>query len=235
MSFMMAWEILEGLRSAIELIITGDPVTISITLRALQVSGLATLLSACWSLPMGLVIGLKSFRGRRVVKGIFNAGLGVPTVALGLILYLVFSKAGPLGPLHLLYTITAITIGQAVLITPIMESFITSALEAIDPEIQDLAKTLGASETKASFTVLTEAGNGVVLAIVASLNRAIAELGIALMVGGNIRGVTRVLTTTISLETARGEIALSIALVTILLMIVFCLTLTINMVQRGRV
>ena len=228
----MVWEILEGFKRAIELVLSGDPTVIQITLRSLYVSGTATLLSALWSLPLGLIIGLRDFAGKRFLKGVFNALLGIPTVALGLILYLVFSKAGPLGFLRLLYTPQAIIIGQAILITPIMVSLTTSAVESVDPEIRDLAKTLGASETQASMAVLRESKGGASLAFIASFNRAIAELGVALMLGGNLRGVTRVLTTTVALDFTRGEVVLGIAMAILLLLIVFGVSLAINLVQR---
>ncbi|MFQ6051650.1 MAG: ABC transporter permease [Candidatus Hydrothermarchaeota archaeon] len=228
----MVVEILEGLKSALELIVSGDPVVVKIALRSIYVSGMATLLSSTWSIPIGMLVGMKAFKGRRIVKGFFNALLGMPTVALGLILYIFLSKSGPFGFLNLLYTPEGIIIGQAILITPIMVSFSISAIESIEPEIMELARTLGASEIYASLTVLREAISGVILSIIASFNRAIAELGIALMVGGNIRGKTRVLTTAIALETTRGEIVLGIALTVILITFVFGLSLAINLVQR---
>lgn len=230
----MVWEILEGLIKAIELIVSGDPTVIDITLRSVLISGMALLLSALWSMPLGLTIGFKEFLGKRFLKGIFNALLGIPTVALGLVLYLIFSKAGPLGFLHLLYTPLAIAIGQAILITPIMLSLTIRAVESVDPEIKDLAETLGASEIQAALAVLKESTEGVFLAFIASFNRAIAELGVALMLGGNIRRITRVLTTTIALETTRGEIVLGIAMTILLLLIVFAVSLTTNIVQRRR-
>ncbi|MFX0197660.1 MAG: ABC transporter permease [Candidatus Hodarchaeota archaeon] len=213
---------------------TFDPTVIEITLRSILVSGMAMLLAASWGAPLGMFIGLKEFRGKTLVKGFFNAMLGIPTVALGLILYLLFSRAGPFGAFHLLFTPYAITIGQAILITPLMVSFIITAVEAVDPAITDLAKTMGASETQASLAVLKEGINGVFLALVASFNRAIAELGVALMLGGNIRGVTRVLTTSIALQTTRGEIALGVALAIILLVIVSVVSVTTNFLQRRR-
>jgi tungstate transport system permease protein len=205
---------------------------LEISLRAILVSGTATILAALWSLPLGIFLGLKEFNARSIVKGFFNAMLGFPTVSLGLILYLLFSRSGPLGFLHLLYTPSAIILGQAILITPITVSFVTSTIESVDPDIRDLAKTLGASETQASIKVLRESMNGVFLAIIASFNRAIAELGVALMLGGNIRGVTRVLTTSIALETTRGELVLGMTLTGILLSIVFALNMVINFIQR---
>lgn len=203
-----------------------------IAVRAIAISGTATLLAALWGVPMGILLGLRRFRGRSIVVSIFNAMLGMPTVALGLILYLVFSRSGPLGFLHLLYTPLAVILGQAILVTPITVSFVTSTIEAIDPEVEDLAKTLGATETEASVAVLKESIGGVLLAVAASFNRAIAELGIALMLGGNLSGLTRVLTTSIALETTRGELTLGIALTIILLAIVLTINFSINILQN---
>jgi tungstate transport system permease protein len=203
-----------------------------ITVRSLQISGTATLLSVLWSLPLGIIVGMKSFPGKQLTKGVFNALLGMPTVALGLILYLLFSRTGQLGFLHLFPSPQAIIIGQAILVTPILVSLTISAVESVDPEIKDLAKTLGASEAEASLAVLREAGGGVVLAVIASFNRAIAELGVALAVGANLRGSTQVLTTVIAMEVNRGNLENSIQLMVILLAIVFSITLVTNFLQR---
>jgi len=227
-------EIIDGLLKALQLIFSGDPTVVEICVRSILISTSATLLSVLWGLPVAAILGLKRFRGRFLLKGFFNAMLGIPTVALGLILYLFFSNTGPVGFLRLLYSPTAMIIGQAILVTPITVSFITNAIESVDPEIRDLAKTLGASETEASIAVLKESMSGVALAITASFNRAIAELGVVLMVGGNIAGFTSVLTTTIALETSKGEIALAIALAIILLLIVFALSMAVNLMQRRR-
>lgn len=228
----MAMEIVEGILEAFRLILSGDRAVFEISARSVAVSGAATLLSALWGVPIGILLGLKEFRWKLLIRSFFNALLGVPTVALGLALYLLFSRSGVLGFLHLLYTPSAIIIGQSLLITPIVVSFTISAIESVDPEVRDLARTLGASESQASLTTLREAKSGFYLAIMASFNRAIAELGVALMLGGNIRGVTRVLTTAIALETGRGEISLGIALSIILLAIVMTLNLLINMFRR---
>ncbi len=203
-----------------------------ITVRSLYISGTATLLSVLWSLPLGMLIGMKTFPGKQLIKGTFNALIGMPTIALGLILYLLFSRSGALGFLHLFPTLQAIIIGQAILITPIIISLTASAVESVDPEIKDLAKTLGASEIEASLAVLRESRSGVILAVIASFNRAIAELGIALAVGANIRGKTQVLTTVIAMEVNRGEITYSITLMVILLAIVFSINTLTNLLQR---
>ena len=208
-----------------------DPI-FQITIRSLYISGTATLLSVLWSLPLGIIVGMKTFPGKQLVKGVSNALLGMPTVALGLILYLLFSRSGALGFLHLFPSSQAIIIGQAILVTPIIVSLTTSAVESVDPEIENLAKTLGASEVDASLTVLRESIGGVVLAIIASFNRAIAELGVALAVGANLRGETQVLTTIIAMEVNRGNIEYSIQLMIILLAIVFTITIFTNLLQR---
>lgn len=227
-------EIIEGFIKALQLIFSGDLTVVEISVRSILISGSATLLSVLWGLPVAIVLGLRRFPGRFLIKGFFNSMLGIPTVALGLILYLIFSRAGPLGFLRLLYSPAVMIIGQAILITPVIVSFITSAIESVDPDIKNLAKTLGASETEASIAVLKESMNGVALAVTASFNRAIAELGVVLMIGGNIAGFTSVLTTKIALETNKGDIELSIALAIILLLIVFALTISVNLIQRRK-
>jgi len=227
-------ELLEGIEKAFQLIISGDPTVLDITLRSLYISGAAVCIAALWGIPIAILLGLKDFQGKFFLKGLFNALIGIPTVGLGLILYLVFSRSGVLGFLRMLYSPTVIIIGEALLVTPIVVSFSANALEAVSPEVYDLAKTLGASEDQAFFAVFREALNGVLLATVSSFNRAVAELGVAQMVGGNISGFTSVLTTTIANETVKGNISLSIALAIILFILVFGITLAVNLFQRRR-
>jgi tungstate transport system permease protein len=202
-----------------------------IVLRSLLVSGTATLLAVSWSIPVALKLGLSEFRGKRIARSFFNAMIGVPTVALGLILYLILSKQGTLGFLNLLFTPTAIIIGQAILITPIVISLLSSAIESVDPSIKELAMTLGASEPQASHAVLREARKGSILAVIAAFNRAVAELGIALMLGGNIAGRTRVMTTEIARGVSAGETGLAIQLTVVLLAIVLVLTFLMNLLR----
>jgi tungstate transport system permease protein len=227
-------EILDGLFKALQLIFSGDPRVIEITLRALYISGMASLIAVLWGIPIAILLALKDFRGKFLIKTMFNSLIGIPTVVLGLFLFLAFKGTGPLGILDLLYTPTAIIIGEAILVTPIVVSLATSAIEAVDPEIISLAQTLGASESQASIAVLKEALNGISLAGIACFNRAIAELGVAQMVGGNIAHATQVLTTYIANETNKGNIELAIALGIILLLLVFGINLTLYIVQRRR-
>lgn len=217
---------------AFRLIISGNPELVEITLRSFQVSFQALLIASIIGIPLGTLIGLKRFPGRKLIKTVFSTLIGMPTVALGLILYLFLSKSGPLGSLRLLYTVQGISLGQALLILPIIVSFSASAIEAQDSRLRDLARTLGASELDTVLTVLQESSNGIILALVAAFNRAFAELGLAMMLGANIRYVTRVLTTTIALQSAMGEITLSIALSIILIAVVFTLNALVNIIRR---
>lgn len=230
----VAVDLFSSIVKGFELIVSGDPTLYGIVYRSLLFSGIAAILAALWGTPIAMLIALKDFKGKTIVKTIVNALIGIPTVVLGLVLFIVFSKAGPLGFLGLLYTPGAIILGEAVLITPILISIMTSAIEAVDPEIMNLAKTLGASESQASIVVLKEAINGVLLSNIASFNRAIAELGVALMVGGNIAGFTDVLTTAISRETAKGDLELAIALGVVLMLIVFLITLVLVLAKKVR-
>ena len=218
-------EVVDGIVKALQLIFSGDPTFYGIVFRSLLFSGIAAIIAALWGTPIAMLLGLRDFRGKSIVKGLFNALIGMPTVALGLILFLAFSKAGPLGFLAILYTPAAIILVEAVLVTPLVVSIATTAIEAVDQEMTNLAKTLGASESQASIAVLREAMNGVVLSNIASFNRAIAELGVALLVGGNIAGLTDVLTTDVSMYTQRGDFRYAIALAIVLLVIVFGINL----------
>ncbi len=228
-------DILGGLAKALELIFSGDPTLYGILFRSLLFSGIALLLATLWGTPIAMELGLRDFRGKTLIKGLFNTLIGIPTVVLGLVLFIIFSKGGPLGFLRLLYTPGAIILGEAVLVTPILVSIETTAIEAVDPEIMNLSKTLGASESQASITVLREALNGVILSNVASFNRAIAELGVALLVGGNIVGLTDVMTTAISRYTARGELDLAIALGILLMVIVFGINMAVIAARKVKI
>ena len=224
--------ILQGLIQAIQLIISGDPEVYRITELSLIVSVSGTLISCVWSVPISAFLALRNVPGKRTIKGIFTALIGIPTVALGLSLYLLLSRTGPLGYFQLMYTPYAIIAGQCILVTPIIVSFTTSALESVDPDVRTLARTLGASGFQTDALVLREARWGVVLAVIAAFNRAFAELGVAMMLGGNIRNVTRVLTTAIALQTSMGDIPLSIALSIILLSIVMTLSIIVSLARR---
>ena len=213
-----------------------DAEVADIALRSVKVSGIAALMAAVIGIPAGVLLGISTFRGRNLLRSFFNGMLGIPTVVMGLILYLFLAPAGPLGSLRLLYTEMGISFGQMLLILPIVISFTASSIEGVEKEIRELALTLGASRVEATLKVISEASAGVLLSVIAAFNRAIAELGIALMVGGNIfvrEGAlnTRVLTTSIQMYVARGDIDIAIALGIILLAIVFTITAVSNFLQ----
>ncbi len=229
-------DILDGIIKGFELIISGDPELYGIVYRSLFFSGTAVILAILWGTPIALVIALKEFRGKTIIKTVVNTLIGLPTVVLGLILLLIFSRGGPLGFLGLLYTPGAIIIGQAILITPILVSIGVSAIESVDPEIMNLSKTLGASESQAQTAVLKEAFNGIILSDIASFNRAIGELGVVLLVGGNIAGGglrTDVLTTAISRNTQIGEIGLAVALGIFLMIIIFTINIIVVLLKKA--
>jgi tungstate transport system permease protein len=230
----MSWgTITEGLTEAVRLILSLDPTVISITLRSIETAGFATFLASLVGIPLSLVLVMKKFPGKDTIKFLFNSLVGIPTVTLGLVLYMLLSRTGPLGNLKLLYSVQGMAIGQALLILPISVTFIVSALEGKMDEVKDLTRTLGASEYQVALAVLRESFNGVSLAIISSFNRAFAELGIATMLGANITGLTRVLTTAIALETNKGQFGLSFALSLILISVVLLMNYLIRVLQGG--
>ena len=230
----MADIIVQAFQQAINLITSGNPEVYATVYRTIYVAGLGTLLSCLWSIPIAVVLGLHNFRGKWVIKGLFNALIGIPTVALGLLVYLLLSRQGEFGFLHLLYTLNGIAIGQAILVTPIIVSFTANALGAADTQLRDLAKTLGASDFRTSLALIRETIWSIVLSVTASFNRGFGELGIATIVGGNLLGETRVLTTAIAVEINFGAFDVAMAYALILMLIVIVLALTISLIERVR-
>jgi tungstate transport system permease protein len=229
-------DVLGDIVEALQLIVTGDPEILGIVSRSLLFSGTAVILAILWGTPLAMLIAMKDFRGKTVIKTFLNTLIGLPTVVLGLILFLIFSKGGPLGFLGLLYTPAAIMFGQAILVTPILVSIGVSAIESVDPEIMSLSKTLGASESQAQVAVLKEAASGIILSDIASFNRAIGELGVVLLVGGNIAGFgirTDVLTTAISRNVQIGETGLAIALGILLVLILFTINIIVVVLRKA--
>ncbi len=232
----MSWgTITEGLAEATRLILSLDPTVISITLRSIETAGFATFLASIIAIPLSLLLTMKQIPGRNAIKFLFNSLVGIPTVTLGLVLYMLLSRTGPLGSFKLLYSVQGMAIGQALLILPISVTFIVSAIESKEGEIRDLVRTLGASEYQVALAVLRESFNGVSLAILSSFNRAFAELGIATMLGANITGLTRVLTTAIALETNKGQFGMSFALSLILISVVLLMNYLIRVLQGGAI
>ncbi|WP_048189706.1 ABC transporter permease [Methanobacterium sp. SMA-27] len=225
-------EILNGFIQAIELIIRLDPEVIGITLRTLEITLSSTFIGVIISIPLGGIIYFKNFRGKRSVINLIQTLYSLPTVLVGLLVFLIISNEGPLGSLNLLFTPGGMIMGQTILILPIITGFTITALYGVKDEIKDLALSLGASEFQTIYTIMKEAKYAIYAAVILGFGRAISEVGVALMIGGNIRGFTRVITTTMSLETAKGNLELSIALGIILLSIALIINLTLNHFQE---
>lgn len=225
-------EIWDGLTKAIELLISLDPEVMEVVGRSLGISGTACLLASLICLPLGSLIHFHHFRGKRALINIIQTLFSVPTVLVGLLILVLFSRAGPLGEFGILFTPPVMVIGQMILIIPLLLGLTISALSGVSREIVDTATSLGASGFQAVLLVLKEARYAVLAAVTMGFGRAISEVGCALMVGGNIRGATRVITTSIALETSKGELALAIALGIILLSLALIINIVLNRLQQ---
>jgi len=224
--------ILEGFRRAFLLIIHLDDELLGIIFLSLKVSGIALLISGVLGLLIGSFMGLRKFPLRGMLITVMNTFMGLPPVVVGLFLYLILSRSGPLGFMGLLYTPSAMVIAQSVLSFPIVSAISHSAIIKVDPVIKHAALTLGATPIQMTFTVLKEARYGIMSGIIAAFGRVMAEVGAVLIVGGNIAGYTRVMTTTIALETDKGNFELAIALGIILLSISLIINLFLHLIQK---
>lgn len=231
----MASEIIDGFIQAIQLILTLDPEVVRITVLSLEVSLTATLLSACMAIPIGSFLYYRDFFGKRALINIIQTLYALPTVIAGLVLFLIISHQGPLGFLGLLYTAPGMVIAQMILVLPLITGLTFSALNGIDPEMRQAVTSLGATGLQSIRTLVLEARFGILAAVILGFGRAISEVGAALIIGGNIRGYTRVLTTAISLETSVGDFAFAIALGVILLGVAVIVNLGLNLIQSGSV
>lgn len=206
-----------ALVNACKLIVTLDPEVVGVALTSLRVSIIAVLLASLVGVPCGFLIGSSRFQGRGVLITLFNTLMSLPTVVVGLFLYALISRRGPFGVLGLLFTPTAMIIGQFILATPIMIALTTSATQGVDPRIRSTAMVLGANPYQAAFALFLEARFAIIAAVVTGFGRVIGEVGAAMMLGGNIRGYTRTLATAIALETSKGEFGFALALGIILM------------------
>jgi tungstate transport system permease protein len=221
-----------GLVKAVELIVTLDPEVMQIAGRSLMIAVSSAVIGSVICIPVACLIHFNHFRGKRFLVSLIQTFYSVPTVAVGLFVFVFISRAGPLGGLGILFTPTAIVVGQVILITPILLGLTISALSGVDVTILDTARSLGASGWQVATLVIKEARFMVVAAVVMGFGRAISEVGISLMVGGNIRGFTRVITTAISLETSKGDLELALALGIILIFIALVVNIIMNRIQQ---
>ena len=224
--------IIEGFKRAFLLIFNLDAELLSIIFLSLRVSGTALLIVSIIGLPLSALITLKKFPARGLSISIMNTLMGLPPVVVGLFVYIMLSRSGPIGFMGLLYTPSAMIIAQTILAFPIVVSLCHSAIVSVNPIIKQASMTLGATPLQISATIIKEARYGIMSGIIAAFGRVMAEVGAILIVGGNIAGYTRVMTTTIALETDKGNFELAIALGIILLTISLAINSALHFVQR---
>ncbi|HAK59359.1 MAG TPA: tungstate transporter permease [Nitrospiraceae bacterium] len=224
--------LLLGFKKAFLLILHLDRDLLGIIFLSLKVSGLALVIATISGLPLGAVLGLKRLPAKGVFITLMNTFMGLPPVVVGLFLYLMLSRSGPLGFMGLLYTPWAMVLAQTVLALPIVASLSHSAIINVDPIIGQASQTLGASPVQVTRAVLNEARYGILSGVIAAFGRVMAEVGAILIVGGNIAGYTRVMTTTIALETDKGNFELALALGIILLGISLLINVFLHVMQR---
>lgn len=223
----------DSLISAIKMIASGDAELWEIVFLSLRSTFLACLAASAAGLPAAFILAHHSFPGRRAVIIAFNTLQSVPTVVVGLFLYVFISRRGILGPLDLLYSPAAISIGQFFLILPLMVMFILSALSRLDERYHQTALTLGASRRQAAWAVIRESRFAIIAALCAAFGRGVAEVGASMMLGGNIKGYTRTMTTAMALEYDKGEFTLAVALGLVLLLVCFVLNGLLAFFQGG--
>ena len=214
----------ESLQEACRLVVSGDRIVYGAALRSLWISALAVTIAALVGLPVGTLLARVRIPGRRWIVLLFRAGMAIPTVFIGLVCYAVFSRRGPLGPAELLYTPWAIVVGEFVLAFPLIVSIAHGSILSLDRRVAETAWTLGVGPLRRWLTYLSEARTGILLAIVTAYARCVTELGIAMMVGGNMKGRTQTLATATALETGKGEFSRGIAMGLFLLLIALFVT-----------
>jgi tungstate transport system permease protein len=220
--------LLEAIAGAFRLILSLDTEVVTITLLSLRVAVTATIIAAILGIPLAYFVATREFRGKGTVLTLFNTLMALPTVVVGLFCYSFLSRKGPLGFLDLLFTPSGMILGDIILAFPLIVGLTIAAVNAVDPRARMTAISLGATPRQASLTILAEARFGLMAALFNGFGRVVAEVGSAMMLGGNIKGYTRTITTAIALETSKGEFAFGMALGLILL----TLALSVNLVFR---
>ncbi len=223
---------LTSLVAAWQLLTTFDPEVYFVVWTSLKIASLSALLAALAGIPLGLGLALARFRGRGFALLLLNTAMALPTVVIGLFVYALISRRGPLGELGLLFTPTGVIIGQFLLALPVAVHYAHSAIQALDPRLFLTIRALGARGSAAAWKILAEARFGVMAAVVASFGRTLAEVGVAMMLGGNIEGFTRTMTTAIALETSKGEFELALALGLVLMVVAFAVNAGFFLLQR---
>jgi tungstate transport system permease protein len=225
----------DALGESLRLVVSGDQRVWEIMVRSLLISGLATAISLAIGAPLGLMLALGRFRGRTLTLGVVNAGMGLPPVVVGLVTVIMLWRTGPFGDLHWLYTWKALVLAQAVLSIPIIVGFTAAAVQSLNPRLRLQLLGLGASQLQLFWLLIRETRLLLLAAVMAGFGAAISEVGASMQVGGNIQGRTRILTTTIVLESSRGNFDVALALGIILLALTCSVMLLLTALQqRGR-
>jgi tungstate transport system permease protein len=222
----------ESFRTALDLIVSRDPDVMGAATVSVAVSACSTLAASIIGVPAGVTVAMSEFPGKRGAVTVLNTLMALPTVVVGLFVYGILSRQGPLGAYGLLFTPQAMMIGQTVLAVPIIANITMSTLKGADPRIVPTALTLGATPFGGTCRLVVEMRFGIMAAIIAGFGRVIAEVGVAMMLGGNIRGYTRTMTTAIAMETGKGEFALGLALGLLLMGVALAVNLALNALQQ---
>lgn len=227
-------ELGQGLLKALELIISLDREVLQIAGRSLLLAAISCSITTLICIPLGSIIHFNNFLGKRLIINVTQTLYSVPTVAIGLFVFVFISNAGPLGSLGFIFTPAAIIIGQVLLVSPVITGLTISALSGVDKAVTETAFSLGADRFQATALVIREARFAILAALIMGFGRAVSEVGVSLMVGGNIKGFTRTITTAISLETSKGDLELSIALGIILIFLALVINIVLNRIQHRK-
>jgi tungstate transport system permease protein len=220
------------MRDALNLLLSGDPELYEIIGRTLLITWVATLLASLVGIPLGYALARGEFRGRTLLLSAVNTGMGMPPVVVGLVVWLLLTRSGPLGSLNLIYTKRAMVLAQFVIATPLVVGFTAASVQSLPAELPDLLNMLGASRIRRLWIMAVEAELGLLAAVMAGFGAVISEVGASMTVGGNLRGSTRVLTTAIVTETGRGNLPFAFALGILLLILACAVNLLLTIVQQ---
>ncbi|NEQ26692.1 MAG: ABC transporter permease subunit [Microcoleus sp. SIO2G3] len=226
--------IIEGAIRALEILTSGDSNVLQVMIMTLLVSGTATAISVLLGVPLGLWLALEDFVGKQVLSSLVNFGMGLPPVVVGLVVSLFLWRSGPLGNLELMYTPTAMIVAQAIIAFPIVAGFSFAAILSINPKLRLRLLSMGATQWQANWLLIKEARLGLIAAIIAGFGRVISEVGASMMVGGNIKGQTRVLTTAIVTEVEKGNFDTAMAIAYILLIITYSIIVSLTLLQYDK-
>ncbi len=227
-------DLAQGFAEALRLLGGGDAELWAIVLRSLTISAAATLLAMAVGVPLGYGLARGRFRGRTALLALVNTGMGMPPVVIGLIVWLLLTRSGPLGGLDLIYTRRAMVLAQVLIATPLVIGFSAASVQALPPQLPDLLTSLGAGRLRTLWILSREAKLGLLAAVMAGFGAIISEVGAAMTVGGNLRDSTRVLTTAIVTETSRGNLPVALALGLVLLLLAFLVNLVLTVLQQRR-